>query len=127
MDLKDERGIVVSWLARIVIAVMVVGVLLYDSAAVGVNYFRLDAKASEIALELSNVGGDPRSNQWVLEKEALGLAQASGAQLVSVHQNPEKEVVLVKLERRAKTLVLERVGSLAEWATATATGRASTE
>lgn len=127
MDLKDERGMVLSWLARLVLAVAVVGTLLYDTAAVGVNYFALDADASEMALELSNVGGNHPANPWPLERAARDLARDAGAKLVSVRSEPERQVVFLKIKRQANTLLLDRIGPLAEWATATATGRASTE
>ena len=116
---------VLSWLARMVVAVVVVGTLLYDTAAVGVNYFALDADANKMALELSNVTGS--ENPWTLERAARRLARDAEAHLVSVRSEPDREVVLLKVKRQASTLVLDRIGPVAEWATATATGRASTE
>lgn len=116
-----------SWLARLVIAVAVVGTLLYDTAAVGVNYFALDSEASNIALELSNVGADAPGGPWALERAARDLAKDAGAKLVSVVRETDREAVRLTIRRDAKTLLLDRIGPVAEWATATATGRASTE
>ena len=124
---RDERGVIVGWLLKLVLVLGVVGALLFDGVAVAVNVFGLDSTAADIANALStSVSTADVTNQLAVEQAARDLAKDAGARLVRVKIDPVERILRVKLARRAKTLVLGRVGALEDWTKTTAVGTSST-
>jgi 3-dehydroquinate dehydratase len=105
--LRDERGIVVNWMAKLVIFLALVGVAIYDVSALAVNAFQLDSLVDEIAVTVSTSAGDGRS-LFELEKEAKKIARRQDAKLVDLEVDDEEEVVRVTVRREAKTMVVSR-------------------
>lgn len=123
---SDERGFIVSWLAKLAIGFVLTAVVLFDAGSIGVNFFTLDSTADDIAVALSvdiGPGQNPTPDQ--LRTTARALAKEAGARLVSVDLSPEGSVVVV-IRRRADTLLVSRIGPLKDWALSTAEGRAGT-
>ena len=122
--MRDERGLVVGWFGKMLIGFIVVGVAIYDGGSILVNFFTLDSRADEIAVELTT-GVTPGSLSLTsIEPRAREAARASGARLVSV--TIEGNIVHVTLRRKASTLVVGRIGPLEDWTKATADGQAGT-
>ena len=126
MNLSDERGVLVSWLVRLVIGLAIAGVILFEAGAIAVNTFTLSSTASDIAVALSTSaaqsGGNPSDSQ--LEIEARDLAKEAGAKVVSIELDRNARVVHVTLRRRADTLLIQHFDAISGWGRATAEGQA---
>lgn len=118
---SDERGLIVSWLVRLLLVFVVMGILLYDAGSMLVNYFTLGSTANDIAIEVSTdiVVGESHFNQKAFEDQARALAKESDARLIHFDIQADGTVKL-KLRRKASTLVVGRISALAGWARATA-------
>lgn len=126
MDLRDERGIIVSWLVKLVIGLAVVGVILFDAGSIAVNAFTLSSTANDIANALATTvqqSGSTSVNKAELEGQAQELAKDAGAKLVSVTIDTNERIVKVELRRKADTLIVSRVGAIEDWGRATAEGQ----
>ena len=124
--LSNERGVIIDWLGKTVLLMALFGVLLFDGASVTVNYLGLASTAEDIAAAVStDVTGSSTADAVALEDEARVLAREAGARLVAAELDTQG-VVHVKLRRRAKTLILGRVGPTEKWTRATASARAAT-
>lgn len=123
---KDERGLIMGWLAKLALGLAVVAVVLFDAGSIAVNFFGLDSTADEIAVKVSTSiqPGQP-VDQLALEAETKALAKAASAKLVKVEIDPEGRVH-VHLRRVATTLVVRLRGPAQDWAKATAEGVAGT-
>lgn len=125
---NDERGILVSWLVRVVILVGILGAAVYDTSVLAVNYFRLDGIARDAAVELADRIND-RTLRYTdvrgLRRAALEIVRPEGARIVSIEADEEGAVV-IELRREAPTVVVRRVGALRDYGRATATARADT-
>lgn len=125
--MRNERGIIGDWLAKTLIAFVVVGVVLFDAGSILVNFFTLDNSADSIAVAVStSIAGGRNVPDQVHEDEARELAREEGARLVGFEIDQQERVVRVALRRRASTLVVERIGWISDWARATAEGQAGT-
>ena len=126
MDLRDERGIIVSWLVKLLIGLALVSVVLFDAGAIAVNAFTLSSTASDIANALATSvqqSGSASVSQSELEGQAKDLAHDAGAKLVSVTVDTNERVVKVKIRRKADTLIVSRVSAFEDWGRATAEGQ----
>lgn len=123
--MRDESGLVASGLLKAVLALAVLAVAMHDLVSIGVNYFTLDATATEIALQAG--GGDSASptGRRQIELEAQAAARAEGARLIRVVFDPQARRVRVVLARRAPTLALRRIPQLRHLASARVSGRAA--
>ena len=121
---RDERGLIVGWFGKMLVAFIVVGVTIYDGGSILVNFFTLDSRADEIAVELTTGVAPGSLSLTSIEPQAREAARASGARLVSV--TIEGNIVHVTLRRQASTLVVGRIGPLEDWTRATADGQAGT-
>ncbi len=121
--IRDERGIVVDWMLKIVVTLGVIAVVLYDVGAVAVNYFQLDSKADEIAIAAST---GVQITQRDVERVAQEEADEADVKLVAAELTPEGQVV-VRVKRRASTLVAKHISPLRSYTLARAEGRAGTQ
>jgi hypothetical protein len=126
MDLRDERGILVSWLVKLLLGLAIAGLVLFDAGAIAVNTFTLSSSANDIANALATSiqqSGSARPNEAALQDEGKELADEAGATLVSVSIDTQARVVKVRLRRRADTLIVSHVGPIEDWGRATADGQ----
>lgn len=122
--MRDERGLIVGWFGKMLIGFIVLGIAIYDGGSILVNFFTLDSRADEIAVELTT-GVTPGSlSLSTIEPRAREAARESGARLLSV--TIEGNIVHVTLRRKASTLIVGRIGPLEDWTRATADGQAGT-
>jgi hypothetical protein len=122
--MSDERGMIASWFAKMAIGFIVVGVVLYDGGMILVNFFTLDSRADEIAVEIATGEAPGSLSLASVEPQAREAARASGARLIAV--TIEGNIVHVTLRRKASTLLVGRIGPLEDWTRATADGQAGT-
>ena len=120
----DERGFIIGWLGKLAIGFVLVAIVIFDGGSILVNFFTLDSTADEIAVQLTTDVGSGTLSATTLEPQARILAQEAGARLVSI--TFEDNIVHITLRRRAKTLVVGRIGLIKNWARATADGQAGT-
>ncbi|MFN2586609.1 MAG: hypothetical protein ABR613_00635 [Actinomycetota bacterium] len=132
---RDERGLVVAWLVRIVVLLALLGVVVFDAGSIAVNFFTLDGTADEVAVEVSTAASTGaaavpnlqcnRRSRVPACVSVYTIARAHGVQVVSASYD-QQGVFHVELRRTAETLVVGRVGAIEDWATATATATAAT-
>lgn len=132
---RDERGIVISWLVRIVVALAIVGVILFDAGAIVINYFSVNDAAQEVAVTVTTdlaAGVDAvpnlqcrRRSGDALCRQAYQVARERGVRIVSAHFD-QRGVFHVEVRRTADTLVVGRIGAIEDWATVTASADADT-
>lgn len=121
--IRGDRGdIVLGWLAKLTVTLVLLGVMLFDAVALGL--MRLQAA------EDADVAARAAAASW---KAVPDVQKAYDAALLTVEPgdtlpvagfllDPVDGSVELKLRRTADTLVVEKVGPLREYATATATG-----
>jgi hypothetical protein len=123
----DERGVILSWFAKVAVVWAVIGVLLFDAGSMVVNYVGLDSTADDIAnslaVDIAANGGEV--NPVAVTDAAKVLARDAGARLKQAEVDSEG-VLHIRLRRSARTLFASRIEGLRPWAEATATARAST-
>lgn len=122
---SDERGLVVGWAVKLILFLALLGVVIYDGAAIAVNAFQLDTVSDEVALEVSSSARD--ESLFTLEREAKKAARARDARLVEVELNADKSILRVTIEREANTLLVNRFERTSDWGQMTATGKVSTD
>lgn len=132
---SDERGLVLSWLLRILAGLAVTGLILFDVGAILVNYFTLDSVADEIALSVGTFAGEAtvvapnttctRRSPVPICREAAELARVAGARLIDATFDAEGNVT-IRVRRTADTLMVSRIGVIEGWGVARASARAST-
>lgn len=125
---NDERGILVSWLVRVVIVVALLGTVVFDAGVMVVNYFRLDGMARDVAVDLADQIDD-RTLRFTdvrgLRRAAVEIIRPEKARIVSLEAQ-EDGTVIVELRREAPTILVRRIGALREYGRVTATARANT-
>jgi hypothetical protein len=130
---EDERGVVIDWLLKLVLFLGVLGVVGYDAASIGVNYFTLDSAANDtanaVSLAISQAPYEPNQPQLILDVKELVASGETGAGDARV---VEKEtfidsfgVVHIALRRKANTIIVTHIPAFRGWAKATADGRAA--
>jgi hypothetical protein len=124
MNLSDERGILVSWLVKLLLGLAIAGVILFEAGAIAVNTFTLSSTANDIAIALSTSvqqSGNPNLGQ--IQTQAKELAKEADAKLVDVELDTTERIVRVTLRRRADTLIVQHFAAIAGWGKATAEGQ----
>jgi len=123
---RNEHGVIMSWLIRILIGIALGGIILFDAGSITINFFGLDNSAEEIANGIAvQRGAGDLVDQRSLEEEATEAARNAGARLVSVSVDNEG-ILHLKLRRKATTLLVGRFSATKDWAKATATAEAAT-
>lgn len=133
--LRDERGIIVSWLVKLVVMLAVLGVIVFDIGSIVVNYFTLDSAADDAALALSlavetdDFGtNDAQVVEAAKQLIATDVSLAQDARVVARRTHvDENGVIYVTLRRRANTLVVDQIDALRKYGVAIVEGQASTD
>jgi hypothetical protein len=127
--MNDDRGIVLSWLVKLIIGLAIGGVILFDAGSILVNYFGLDGAADEIANMLAtdvSGGGLDINDEQELEGIARKEARKREAKLTDFDID-DRARIHIRLKRTAETVVVSRIPPIEDWATATAEGQATTQ
>ena len=123
--LSNERGFVAGWAVKLLLFLALLGIVIYDGAAIAVNAFQLDTVSDEVALEVSSSARD--KSLFTLEREAKKAARARDARLVEIKLNADKSVLRVTIRREANTLLVSRFDRTSDWGQMSATGKVSTD
>jgi hypothetical protein len=121
----DERGFVAGWAVKLALFLALLGIVIYDGAAVAVNMFQLDGISHDVAVEVTEAAGDHIS-PLLLERSAKKIAKEHGASLVGVELSQDKEILRVTIRRDADTVVINRVDQISHWGQTSATGKSFT-
>jgi hypothetical protein len=117
----DERGdIITSWLLQLLVFLAVVAFVVYEVIAVVATTISLDDAAREVARAARDEYRADRSLDRATDA-AEQVAELRDAQVVAVEEEGGELVVTVT--RVAPTLVVHRIGPLAELAQVNATSR----
>jgi hypothetical protein len=132
---RDESGLVVSWLVRVLVGLALLGVALFDAGSIVVNFFSLDSATDEVALEVVTrigSGAEVIPNRECTRRAVdptctavYDVAREKGVRVVSARFDQDG-VFHVETRRTAETLIVGRIGPIEDWATATASARADT-
>jgi hypothetical protein len=123
--LSDERGFLAGWAVKLILFFALLGVVIYDGAAIAVNRFQLDGYSNDVAIELSSSARE--DSLFTLEREARKAARVWDARLVRVELNADKSILSVTLRRDATTLVVNRISRFEAWGKATSIGSIPTD
>jgi len=120
---SDQRGLVAGWAVKLCLFLALLGIVLYDGAAIAVNAFQLDGISKEIAVDVSE-SAERIGSLVILERSAQQLAMGHGAHLVRLELSRNREVLRVTVTRDANTLVVKRFSETAPWGEVSSTGKA---
>jgi hypothetical protein len=123
---SDQRGLVAGWAVKLIIFLALLGIVIYDGAAIAVNMFQLDGISHEVAVEVAEEAGGETNSIPVLERSAKKIAAAHDTQFVSLKLSDDKEVLRVTVRRDASTVVVNQVDQVSDWGQTEATGKSFT-
>ena len=116
----ETGGLFDSSILQLLLVLAVVGLVIAEAVALGVNAFGADDAAREVAVAASRAYASTQSvNQT--RAAAEDVADELGVELVTVAV--DQDFVAVEIRRQADTLVLERIDAFADMTSATARGR----
>jgi len=127
--MRDDRGVVLNWLVKVIIAFAIGGVILFDAGSILVNFFGLDGAADEIANMLATDVSSGKLNvndETTIEDVARKEARKREAKLTKFDIDAKGQIH-VRLRRSAETLVVSRISPIEDWAESTAEGKAATQ
>lgn len=131
---RDERGIIINWLVKLLLFLAIVGVVIFDGGSIAVNYFTLDSAADDAAVALSlavETDDFGTNDQQVFDAARtliatdVTLAQDARVLRKGTHVD-DQGVIHVRLRRKAKTILVHRIQAISKWGIATAEGQAGT-
>jgi hypothetical protein len=122
---SDQRGLVAGWAVKLIIFLAVLGIVIYDGAAIAVNMFQLDGISHEVAVGVTEAAGETTSIP-LLERSARKIARSHDTHLVSLTLSDDNEVLRVTIRRDANTVVVNRVDQISDWGQTEATGKSFT-
>lgn len=133
---RDERGIVVSWLVRILLSIALAGVVLFDVGSIVVNFFSVHDTAQSVAAsvttDLASGGIDAVPNLECVRRlrapacrRAYAVARDEGVEILSASFD-ERGRFHVEVRKTAGTVIVGRISAIESWATATASASADT-
>ena len=130
----NEAGIILNWLAKIVIILGVIGVVGFDVGSVVINAVTLDSSADEVAIDISlrvdqaGTSTDPQVYLWAVERVNSETEGIEGAKVLKKGTGVDDEgVVHIRLKRKTNTLVAGLIGPLEKYTVARADGQAGTQ
>jgi hypothetical protein len=116
----DDRGLVINWLVKVVLAFTVVGLLLFEVGAVIVARASADSTAGKAAEDAGFRYRDTR-DIGVATEAARTRAENEGAEFISYGVNAQGDTNSVTVRKTAKTLFIQRIEPLKKYRVATAT------
>ncbi len=123
---RDQGGIVLGWLARLVVVIAAAGLLAFDAVSVGVTRLAVADAARTVASRAAGAWGESHERRRAYEA-ALAAARASDptAQVPPDRFRIDPDgAVHLELRRTAHTVVLGHVPALRRWVDVGASGSA---
>jgi hypothetical protein len=118
VDLRDEHGEISSWLTQLLIVLVVVGIVIYEAVALAFATVQVDDVAREVARAARD---EYRTEQSLARASARAEETAREQEASVVDVDTDGTVLRVTVTRPARTLVVHRIGPLADRLTPTAT------
>ncbi len=123
--MRGDRGdIVLSWLTKLVLVMAVLGVIGFDAISMGVGRLQAEERAGEAARAAVRSWSQTQEVQAAYEA-ALATTTDDGVTVDSIDPTSfsvgTDGSVTLTVEHSASTLVVEKIGAIADWATASAT------
>lgn len=115
-----QRGEVSSWLLQLLIVVAIVGLVVYEAVALGLATVQIDDLAREVARDARD---EYRAEQSIEAARDVADDAAAEGEATVVRLQTGDEALTVTLEKDARTLIVHRIGPLAERLTPSATRR----
>ena len=119
----NQRGdIVIGWLLKLVISLAIVGLVAFEGGAIVVAKVQADGTANDVATEAAIVyarGADAVAAEDAADAEA----KHAGVRLVGFSVEADGRAISITVLRKAKTLILQRIGSTRSWTEARVTRR----
>lgn len=115
---RGEQGAASNSLVQLLVMLAVVGLVAYEAVALGVGYVSVDNAAREVAREARD---EYRAEQSLDQVRATAEDAARDHSATVVTLETHDDELSVTLEKGANTLVVHRIGPLADRWTPTAT------
>lgn len=121
VDGTGQRGEISNWLVQMLVVLAVVGLIVYEAVALGLAAVQVD----ELAREVARVARDEYRAEESLTRARAVAEETAGDEEATVTSFDAAEGSLsVTIEKQANTLVVHRIGPLADRLTPSATRRA---
>lgn len=117
---RDERGFVVGWLIKVVLALGIFALAAFEAGAVVVARVQIDDAAIDAAVAAADEMV-ATSDLARAEEVARDVAETQSATLVRIRLTRDRRSVVVTLSKRARTVLVQRIGSLERYALVTST------
>jgi hypothetical protein len=131
--MKNESGIIINWLIKIVVLLAVIGVVGFDAGAIIVNNVTLSSSATDVAVEVS-ITVDQSTTSFFPPERVYDLAVEvvddpengiEGARVLRRGTEVDEEgVVHIRLRRKTDTIVAEHIGPLEKYTVSIVNGQA---
>jgi hypothetical protein len=119
----SERGdIVLGWLVKLIVSLAIVGVVAFEGGAVVVAHVGADSAANDASGEAA-IAYSHQHDADTAKEAAEESARMNGAVVVGFEIAPGDTAVIVTVEKKAHTIILQRLGATRSWSTARATAR----
>lgn len=120
---SDEQGdIVGSWLLQLLVIMAIVGLIIYEFVAVAVTTVNLEDDARQVAVAAADAYG---SQEQLDDATAAADAEADGLDIELQEVRVDGELIRVTVRAQAPTLVLHRIGPLANITRPSTDGRSN--
>jgi len=115
---SDEGGIVIGWLTKLVVALGIAGIGLFDAISIGTTAVTLTDQGSYAARDASEVWVATHNVQSAYNAAVASAREQNAANEVdpATFRIGENNTVHLRVSREAPTLVLYRWSRTAEWA-----------
>lgn len=110
----ERGGIVTGWLLKLVVSIAIVGLVAFEAGAVVVAHVTAESAATEVSNEAAFVVGRGGRVQDA-EDAARAEAAKQGVALIAFSVSADREIVSVRIEKKAKTLILHRLSWTKSW------------
>ncbi len=121
MRMHNERGEISSWLAQLLVVVTVVALVIYEAVALAFAAVQVDDLARDVARSARD---EYRTEQSLVRAQAVAEETAGAHDAIVTDVQADGDSLRVTIERSANTLVVHRIGPLADRLTPTATREA---
>lgn len=105
--IRDQRGIVIDWLIKLIVILVVVGVVLFEVVAVVLVRATAADTASKAAQEAGFTYRDTRDEKRA-RQTAEEFVEGEGVTLTGFDVDTEEDVIRVEARKEAKTLFIHR-------------------
>ncbi|HJR18690.1 MAG TPA: hypothetical protein VJ922_03135 [Actinomycetota bacterium] len=121
--MRDERGgIVTGWLLKLVLSLAIFGVVAFEAGAIVVAKVTIESVAGDVLSE-AREAYRPAEDAEQAEKAARAVAERNDAVLESFDVVDNGSAIVVTVSKKAKTLLVHRIGFAEDWAIARSTRR----